>query len=72
MAALASEQSLLSTTMKSKPLHDLRIARQDSRPLGSMDMFHVLSDGAVTSFGKDSRSGLRTHKLSLSHGVSFR
>jgi light-regulated signal transduction histidine kinase (bacteriophytochrome) len=39
-----SEESLLSVTNKSKPLHALKIARQTSRPLDSMDMFHVLSE----------------------------
>lgn len=35
---------LLSTTSRSKPLHTVDIARKTSRPLGSMDLFHILSE----------------------------
>lgn len=41
---VTSEEYLQSTTVKSKPLHVLHVARKSSRSLGPMDMFHVLSE----------------------------
>ncbi|KUJ12195.1 uncharacterized protein LY89DRAFT_593827 [Mollisia scopiformis] len=35
---------LLSTTNRSTPLHAVDIARESSRPLGSLDLFHILSE----------------------------
>jgi hypothetical protein len=38
------EERLLSTKSKSKPLHAVQVARETSRQIGSMELFHVLCE----------------------------
>jgi hypothetical protein len=38
------EERLLSITSKSKPLHAVQVARETSRQIGSMELFHVLCE----------------------------
>lgn len=38
------EERLLSTKTKSKPLHAVQVARETSRQIGSMELFHVLCE----------------------------
>jgi hypothetical protein len=38
------EERLMSTTSKSQPLHAVQVARETSRQIGSMELFHVLCE----------------------------
>jgi hypothetical protein len=41
---VSEEEKLLSTKSKSKPLHAVQVAREASRQIGSMELFHVLCE----------------------------